>query len=832
MVEFLKTILHLKTSTLKPLKILALASFTLFNIMVYGQAPNDCINAVVACGNSVINLNVNGFGNQELIGSNACGIRENHSVWFKVTPATSGTLGFTLRPNSTSIDEDYDFFVFGPNTLCDNIGQAIRCSANNPLQSSQGNNLTGMNGTSIDISEQPGNGGDSFVRWLDVQAGETYLIVIDRPIGNSGFSLEWTGSATFSPPPTNQAVTSGTPLNLQSCDVTAPFNDGITEFDLTPNRDVIRGSQTDVTITYHTSESDANIGINAIPDRYTNTSNQQIIHARITNNITDCFDITQFRLSVESGPNFTSPTPYTICDDLSDGDATNGRNTFTLSSKNDEILNGLNPSDVTVTYHNTLAGAEQNDVSTLLPDSYYNTTAFNEEIYFRIEDISNPDCASTSSLVLMVNVLPQRIDHTILQCDEDGVSDGLTIFNLNEANTTLTNNVDNLSTTFYSDPARTDEIIAPDNYPNISNPQLIYVEIINDDTNCVTNAELVLSASTTNVFDNSIVKCDNDGIEDGFYTFNLNEADGGIIDGLPVGLTISYYENFDDALREQNSLNNTFINTIPNEQIIYARVENNNNCYGISVVQLIVNELPDIEIETQTSYCLNFFPDPIFIDAGLNNGNITDFLYNWSTGDQDYDIQVNETGNFTVRVSNIVTNCEKERLVTVEPSNIATIESIDIDDVSENNIIIVNVTGEGKYEYSLVNTEGIIYNFQESNTFENVVPGLYTVLIKDVENNCGTEQQDISVIGFPKFFTPNNDGEHDTWQVYGISDAFQSQTKILIYNRYGKLLKELSPLEEGWDGLFNGQILPTDDYWFSIKLEDGRVFKDHFTLKY
>ncbi|WP_239000381.1 T9SS type B sorting domain-containing protein [Hyunsoonleella ulvae] len=817
---------------MKPLKILALASFTLFNIMVYGQAPNDCINAVVACGNSVINLNVNGFGNQELIGSNACGIRENHSVWFKVTPATSGTLGFTLRPNSTSIDEDYDFFVFGPNTLCDNIGQAIRCSANNPLQSSQGNNLTGMNGTSIDISEQPGNGGDSFVRWLDVQAGETYLIVIDRPIGNSGFSLEWTGSATFSPPPTNQAVTSGTPLNLQSCDVTAPFNDGITEFDLTPNRDAIRGSQTDVTITYHTSESDANIGINAIPDRYTNTSNQQIIHARITNDITDCFDITQFRLSVESGPNFTLPTPYTICDDLSDGDDRNGRNTFTLSSKNDEILNGLNPSDVTITYHNTLAGAEQNDVSTLLPDSYYNTTAFNEEIYFRIEDISNPDCASTSSLILMVNVLPQRIDHTILQCDEDGISDGLTIFNLNEANTTLTNNVDNLSTTFYSDHARTDEIIAPNNYPNISNPQPIYVEIINDDTNCVTNAELVLSVSTTNVFNNSIVKCDNDGIEDGFYTFNLNEADGGITDGLPVGLTISYYENYDNALRERNNLNNTFTNETPDFQTIYARVENNNNCYGISEVQLIVNELPDIEIETQTSYCLNFFPKPIFIDAGLNNGNITDFLYNWSTGDQDYVIQVNETGNFTVRVSNIVTNCEKERLVIVEPSNIATIESIDIDDASENNIVIVNVTGEGKYEYSLVNTEGIIYNFQESNTFENVTPGLYTVLIKDVENNCGTEQQDISVIGFPKFFTPNNDGEHDTWQVYGISDAFQSQTKILIYNRYGKLLKELSPLEEGWDGLFNGQILPTDDYWFSIKLEDGRVFKDHFTLKY
>ena len=59
----------------------------------------------------------------------------------------------------------------------------------------------------------------------------------------------------------------------------------------------------------------------------------------------------------------------------------------------------------------------------------------------------------------------------------------------------------------------------------------------------------------------------------------------------------------------------------------------------------------------------------------------------------------------------------------------------------------------------------------------------------------------------------------------------QPGTVIRIFNRYGKLLKELNPLGQGWDGTFSGTNLPADDYWFQVNLEDGRVFKSHFTLK-
>ncbi|GAB1856614.1 T9SS type B sorting domain-containing protein [Flavobacteriaceae bacterium MHTCC 0001] len=794
------------------------------------QDPNDCVNAVVGCGNSTINLDVNGSGKREF--PNSCQSNENNSVWLQITLITNGTLGFTLRPNSASISEDYDFFVFGPNATCGNLGNTIRCSTTNPLAANQGNNLTGMNSTEADTSEGPGVFGNSFVKWLDVKAGETYYIVIDRPIGNSGFSLEWTGSATFSSPPTNEAPTSGVALNIQSCDVTMPFDDGFTEFDLEVNTSIIKGSQSNITVTYHETESDANIGINPITGPYLNTSSPQIIHARITNDITQCFSLTQFNLSTELGPNFTPPIDYSICDNANDGDNTNGRAIFTLSSKNAEILNGQNPSDFNITYHSTATGAEFNTPSTLLPDTYYNNTAFNEEVFMRIEDTTNPDCASTSPLKLIVNPLPTSINHTMLQCDEDGNADGLTLFNLNEANGTLTNNNNNLLTKFYADVARTDEIINPESYPNISNPQIIYVEVIDSDSLCSIDAELTISVSLTDALDTFLDTCDDDGIEDGFHQFNLNNADTAIINGLPTGLKIAYYQSYDDALTEQNPLNNTYTNTTTFNQLVYARVENNNDCYGISEVELIVTPLPDIKAEEFTHYCTNFFPNTISINAGLNDTDISNFTFNWNTGEQTYAIDVNASGVYDVIVTNNSTNCSKIRTITVDPSNIAVFENIKVTDGSTNNIINVSVSGDGIYQYALLNDNRQIYrDYQNENIFANITPGIYTVVVKDIENNCGTVENIVSVIGFPKFFTPNNDGRNDTWQVYGVSNMFQPKTKIKIFNRYGKLLKELQPLGEGWNGLLNGELLPPDDYWFSVKLQDGREFKNHFTLK-
>ncbi len=813
------------------IKLLIISIAFISNGEILAQQPTDCLDAVIACGNSNINLDVSGVGVQELSGSNTCSSQENNSVWLKVTLVTSGTLGFTLTPNSNSIVEDYDFFVFGPNVPCDNLGQAIRCSTTNPQAANQGNNLTGMNGISTDVAEGPGADGNSFVRWIDANAGETYYIVIDRPIGNSPFSLQWTGTAQFSDPPTDASATTGTPLDFESCDVVAPFNDGSTEFNLSDNTNPILGTQTDVTVTYHATPSDANIGIDELPSMYPNIRNPQTIHARITNDLTGCFEISDFELRVNLGPDFRPPSDYPLCDNLDDGNDTNGRIEFNLESRNTEILNGQNPLDFNITYHQSSSDAELRTAPLPNTNMYYNNTPFNETVYVRIEDVLNPDCQSVTSLNLIVHLNPVAYNNTILQCDEDGNPDGMTLFNLNEANAVLTNNDSNLTTRFYTDASRTIEVPDSNSYQNVGNPQIIYVDVVDDRTGCSSPSELTLEVSLTDVTDIEIIRCDDDGDENGFYEFDLRAAESDITNGLPPNLDVSYFETYNDALLEMDELDESFVNTISDEQTIYARVENANNCYGISEVRLIVNKLPNIVTDELTYYCLNTFPQNIRLNAGVISDSPSNYTYLWSHGDTNYETPVNAPGTYTVTVTSRASGCSKERRINVEASNIAAISNIEIVDASQNNTITVLASGEGLYEYALLNSEGVQTPFQTSNVFENVAPGIYTVIVSDYKNDCGEVPNQVSVIGFPKFFTPNNDGVHDTWQVIGVSAMFQPNSTIHIFNRFGKLVKQLNPLGEGWNGRFNGEKLPADDYWFSVTLQDGRIFKNHFTLK-
>ena len=442
---------------------------------------------------------------------------------------------------------------------------------------------------------------------------------------------------------------------------------------------------------------------------------------------------------------------------------------------------------------------------------------------------NNGDCAFEGEAYVTYSPNPEAFQASLFQCDEDGSPDGFTLFNLTEANDDLTGGAANRSTKFYLSQVdaqnETNELDGT-SYSNISNPQTIHVKVFDNLTGCSTLTELYLDVTATDANNAKLTQCDNDGIEDGFRNFNLTQANNDVLNGLPTTLTVKYYLSYEDSLLERNELGNNFTNTIPYNQTIYARVENDNACFGISEIELVVFELPNIQDTFETIYCLNFYPQLIILDAGLLNNTPSDFTYLWSTGETTQEISINEPGTYTVTVTN-ANNCNKVRTINVVPSNIATIENIVVEDARSNNTISVLVSGEGDYEYAINNING---PYQDSNFFENVPPGLHTIFVRD-KNNCGIIEDMVAVIGFPKFFTPNDDGYNDTWHIYGISDPSYVESIIYIFDRYGKLLKQLSPQSMGWDGTFNGQDLPSNDYWFHVKLQDGRVFKSHFTLK-
>ncbi len=161
-------------------------------------------------------------------------------------------------------------------------------------------------------------------------------------------------------------------------------------------------------------------------------------------------------------------------------------------------------------------------------------------------------------------------------------------------------------------------------------------------------------------------------------------------------------------------------------------------------------------------------------------------------------------------------------------SDLAHIDNITIVDLTDINTVSVNVSGKGKYEYSLDEPNGF---WQDSNFFNNVPSGIHDVYIND-KNGCGVVSQKIAILGAPKFFTPNNDGFNDFWSIKGVNESYHSKSIIYIFDRYGKLLKQWVPsLNQGWDGTYDGAPLPADDYWYTLKLEDGREVKGHFSLK-
>ena len=341
--------------------------------------------------------------------------------------------------------------------------------------------------------------------------------------------------------------------------------------------------------------------------------------------------------------------------------------------------------------------------------------------------------------------------------------------------------------------------------------------------------------------------CD-DGINDndGIASFNFKSIEDEIKQFLMPPYTnydIKYYENEENALAEKyeiENISNYQNQNSPNIKFIWVRVDNkiDNSCYALGRhIKLIVNPKPNIETNKEGKddqlVCSNLPTFFVSLDAGIQFGIPTStFNYNWTKDGinlptaTNSSLDVNEEAVYSVKVS---TNkgCYRTRTIKVTASDIATINKIDIVDLSEINSVAVFASGNGNYEYSLDLPVG---PFQASNMFENVGAGIHDIYIID-KNGCGTITKQIAVIGVPKFFTPNGDGYNDFWNVKGVSAIFNSKSNIYIFDRYGKLLKQILTSSQGWDGTINGSPMPADDYWFTIKLEDGREAKGHFTLK-
>ncbi len=190
-----------------------------------------------------------------------------------------------------------------------------------------------------------------------------------------------------------------------------------------------------------------------------------------------------------------------------------------------------------------------------------------------------------------------------------------------------------------------------------------------------------------------------------------------------------------------------------------------------------------------------------------------------------------EAYNRVVRSGNTV-ECAVSRLFTVVVSEIAVIEDIEVTNLAEGRMIRILARGMGSYEYAIGSPDG---PYQDDNFFTGISPDAEHAYVRD-RNGCGIAEgvidRDITLDDFPNFFTPNADGVNDFWAFIPPRQDFGIVVyNIAIYDRYGLLIAQIEPGILGWDGRYNGQHLPSSDYWFLATASNGQVLKGHFALK-
>ena len=779
-------------------------------VFATAQRSNDCSDAIVVCGNTNISSNASGYGIQELDATaNPCTYEESNSLWLSVNIASNGTLAFTLRPDNTALEVDYDFYVFGPFSNCSNFDAPIRCSTTNPVQAGSNNNHTGLSDTEPDQNEGPGALGNSFVTSIPVSTGEQYYILIDRPIGNGGFNLEWTGTTAFLPSPeVNQ------PENIEFC-----VDQSNIQVDLTEQEPQI-STTARIIIRYYNSYADAFDNNNEIvdPTQFTYTGNATTIYVRVTNP-NGCFEIVDFMLrplSFDDPPDLS----YSRCD--SDRD---GAEAFSLAQ-------------ITIDIENNIGDISQFDISIHLnePDANTNINALSgtvtssgiTQLYARISSNKFANCFILYAINLNVikDPFPAVVD--VVQCDvdEDNSLDGITRMDLEQAFLGVTG----VEIFYYEtvDDRNADiPIVNPKDFTNrIPFNDTVYYRIISDI--CESIGEIVLQINPTTVSLNTrspVMECGGDaavGLSQSIFDMES------IRQASYAGLDVAFYANRTDLALEQNPLDGDLISP---SITLFVRLETSNQCQGVEEIELVANPLPIIELENYYEVCTD--GAPLIIDGPAGFYSYAWYKTNGQSPQQISDsgqVSITEGGNYQLEVSTLyenngqTINCSSTTDFVVEPSNRALIQHIEIKDASNNNSFEVSISGDGDYEFSIDNE-----TYQNEPLFQHVVAGFYSVYVRD-KNGCGISEEEIAVIGFPKFFTPNGDSTNEYWQIIGASQGLRT-ANISIYDRYGKLLRQFSMTDTGWDGTFDGRQLPASDYWFKVNFSDGKLFQGHFTLK-
>ncbi|WP_422349046.1 T9SS type B sorting domain-containing protein [Flagellimonas sp.] len=596
---------------------------------------------------------------------------------------------------------------------------------------------------------------------------------------------------------------------------------GLYTFDLTSkDAEVLNGQDNSIfTISYHSSQTDADNRTNALGVSYTNTLPVETLFFRIENSSeTDCYETGSFAIEVIEQVVANAPANLEFCDTDNDGNAT-----FDLSLVETEVVGTQNHASSVLSYHSTQADA---DANTNPLATNFNSTNYQETIYVRLANTSNSDCYDTTSFQLLIfdtPVVPTVSDW--YACDDN--NDGVLSFDLSQKTNEILSSFPSGTVSFHEtqNDADLDQNVIVGNYFNTANPQTIYFRIENPgNANCYNLGQFQIQVFDTPsaTMPTDIVVCDVD--ETGRYSFDLSQKDLEVLNGQDQNvLDVLYFSSETDALYNSNALPATTYNNHSLSDVIYARVHNPlfPDCFAITNFSVLINSLPQIGLQDTYVMCPDS-PD-LTVQAGIFES------YEWT----DHAGQVlgnareqfiAALGNYSLTVTETTNGvtCSNTFNFEVVSSGAPDSFTVSTDGVSDEITLTVDAVGIGTFEYSI---DGI--NYQTDNQF-TVFPGRYTVYVRD-PFECRTLSQEIIALGYQKFFSPNGDNYHEYWNVIG-AEQFPN-SRLFIYDRLGKLLRQISPQGQGWDGTYLRRPMPASDYWFRFEYGEGEVLTGHFSLK-
>jgi gliding motility-associated-like protein len=276
---------------------------------------------------------------------------------------------------------------------------------------------------------------------------------------------------------------------------------------------------------------------------------------------------------------------------------------------------------------------------------------------------------------------------------------------------------------------------------------------------------------------------------------------------------------------------------------VYATATNNTNCNDEAQFTFTVHPLLDIHL-TDGIICVDSETGEVLRSYTINTGlNPAIYTVNWSlngalmgtgpsytaTQEGTYDVE------FIKLIPSVGADCNyNSTTVTVTKSGPAVATYVVSSAFENHSSITVTITGGyGDYLFQLEYPDGTLGLPQTGNVFGNLNSGVYYVNIDDQKGGCSpTRIGPIHIINYPHFFTPNDDAYNNSWNIWDLS--YQPDARIYIFDRFGKFIKQLSPAGQGWDGTYNGEQLPSTDYWFKVNYRYNEVdqeFKAHFSMK-